>query len=179
MQRIAIGRQRSIEVQRWAGGEHSARATRRIADRSIELLRPFIEATIVEPGVSHDRALVIVLVDPAARDGTPFEEAILARYAFGRAGEVSVDYARHALDKARASYRERLDTSVLRERDAALLTADLPLVGGLHRRGWTVGVSGAAPAFDEAIGAIVIDLLHALQTHGASAGGQSLEERIA
>jgi hypothetical protein len=148
-----------------AGGTSGVR---RVSDRAIALLRPFVEALLHEPGVSNDRALAVVVLDPAAPEGTTFDEAVVATYAFGRAEQASVDYARYALDKARASYRERQDTSVLRERDAALLTADLPLVGGLHRRGWTVGVSGALPAFDEAVGAIIIDLLHALHAHHAA-----------
>lgn len=131
-------------------------------ERAIELLRPTVEAAILDPSVSHDRSLVIVVMDPGAEAADDGEGAILGRYAFGRAGEVAVDYERYAVDKARAAWRERCDTSVLRERGAALLSAALPLVGGLHRHGWTLGVSGAVPCFDEALGACLVELLHAL-----------------
>lgn len=138
-------------------------------ERAIELLRPTVEAAILDPNVSHDRSLVIVVMDPAAEAGDGGERAILGRYAFGRAGEVAVDYERYAVDKARAAWRDRCDTSVLRERGAALLSAALPLVGGLHRHGWTLGVSGAVPCFDEALGACLVELLHALALHRTGA----------
>lgn len=134
-------------------------------DRAIALLRPCIEGAIADRSVSHDQSMVIVVLDPQAPRDAPVREVILRRYDFGRAGEVEVDYERYAREKAQASLRERCDTSTLRERGSALLTTDLPLVGGLHRRGWTLGVSGAVPAFDEAIGAMVIELLHAFATH--------------
>jgi hypothetical protein len=140
-----------------------AAARRADAERAMSLLRPFVEATIADRAVSHDQSLVIVVMDPAADPHVPFDEAVLSSHAFGRASEVDVDYERYARDKALASHRDRCDTSVLRDRGSALLTSDLPLVGGLHRRGWTLGVSGAIPAFDEALGACAIELLHALQ----------------
>jgi hypothetical protein len=127
-----------------------------------------IEAAIADRDISHDQALVVVVVDKDAPAGVAFEDAILVQRGFGRAARADVDYARHALDKARASHRDRLDTSLLRERGGALLSADLPLVGGLHRKGWTVGVSGAVPAFDEAIGGMLIELLVAIQAHRAA-----------
>jgi hypothetical protein len=160
------GQQGARHAQRAAGGAHEAaiatQAARDDVDRAMGLLAPFIEATIADRDVSHDGALVIVTMNPHAPTSASLDDAILATHSFGRAGVCDVDYSRYALDKARASQRERCDTSVLRERGAALLTADLPLVGGLHRRGWTLGVSGAIPAFDEAIGAIAIELLVAL-----------------
>jgi hypothetical protein len=140
-------------------------------ERAIALLRPFIEQTILDRDVSPDQALVIVVVDPGASPETAFEDAILSIHPFGSAGRTEVDYSRHALDKARTSSRERCDTSVVRERGSALLTADLPLVGGVHRHGWTLGVSGAVACFDEAIGAIVIDLLHAIETQHSPRSG--------
>ena len=150
----------------------ASRQARDDVERALSLLAPFIEATILDREVSHDQALAIVVADPSAPPGTPFDDALLATHSFGRAGACDVDYSRYALEKARTSHRDRCDTSVLRERGSALLTADLPLVGGLHRHGWTLGVSGAVPAFDEAIGAIVIDLLVALGSqHAARIGG--------
>jgi hypothetical protein len=154
----------------------TAASAREDVERAMTLLRPAIEATIADPAVSHDGALVIVVMDPAVPPHTPFDEAILARHAFGRAGTVDVDYERYALDKAQASFRERCDTSILRERGSALLSHELPLVGGLSRRGWTLGVSGAVPAFDEAIGGVVIELLHALQSLHAAVDPPTLDE---
>jgi hypothetical protein len=136
-------------------------------ERAVAFLRPTIEAAILDPSVSHDRSLVIVVMDPNATAGDDGEGVVLGRFAFGRAGEVAVDYEGYAVDKARAAWRERCDTSVLRERGAALLSAALPLVGGLHRHGWTLGVSGAVPCFDEALGACLVELLHALALHRA------------
>jgi hypothetical protein len=146
----------------------SSRQARDDVERAIALLRSFVEQAILDRDISPEQALVIVVVDPGASPDTAFEDAILSIHPFGRAGRTEADYSRHALDKARTSFRERCDTSLLRERGSALLTADLPLVGGLHRHGWTLGVSGAVACFDEAIGAIVIDLLHAMQTHHAA-----------
>ena len=150
------------------GERASADGARHDVERALDLLRPTIEATIADRDVSHDQALVIVVVDPQALPGTAFDDAILVQREFGRAGSVDVDYARYAVDKARASWRERCDTSLLRERGGALLSADLPLVGGLHRRGWTIGVSGAQPMFDEAIGSMLVELVSALQSKRAA-----------
>jgi hypothetical protein len=86
-------------------------------------------------------------------------DASLGEYSFGNAVRTPVDYAAYAREKAVVARRERLDTSVVRERGAA----DLPLAGGIHRRDITVGVSGAQPWFDEAFGIIVVELLHALE----------------
>jgi hypothetical protein len=138
------------------------------ANRALDLLEPCIEAAIADRELSHDQSLVVVVVDPGAPAGSALEDAILLHREFGRAASVEVDYARYALDKARASLREQCDTALLRERGSALLTADLPLVGGLHRRGWTVGVSGAVPQFDEAIGGMFIELVAAILSHDAS-----------
>ena len=154
-------RERAKALHRDAAAVHGPR---RDVERALDLLQPTIEAAIADRDVSHDQSLVIVVLDPSAAHDTPFDDAILVERKFGRAGRVAVDYGRHALDKARASHRERCDTSALRERGAALLSADLPLVGGLHRHGWTIGVSGAVPAFDEAICAMLIDLACALQS---------------
>jgi len=159
--RSGDARERAKALQRGAQGAGSVRDD---VERALDLLQPTIEAAIAEREVSHDQALVVVVVDPAAEEGAPFEESILVQRGFGRAGRVAVDYTRYAVDKARASLRERCDTSLLRERNGALLSAELPLVGGLHRKGWTVGVSGAVPAFDEALGAMVIELVCALQS---------------
>ena len=145
-----------------------ASGARRDVERALDWLAPMIEAAIADRDVSHDQALVVVVVDHDAPAGTPFEDAILVQRDFGRAGRTDVDYTRYALDKARASHRDRCDTSLLRERGGALLSADLPPVGGLHRKGWTVGVSGAIPAFDEAIGAMLIELVVAIRSHGAA-----------
>jgi hypothetical protein len=144
-------------------------AHRHVVERAIGLLRGTIEALIADAAVSHDRALVIVVMDPHAPPGLPFEDAILVQASFGRAPDVEVDYARYALDKARASFRERCDTAALREHGGALLSADLPPVGGIHRKGWTLGVSGAVPAFDEAIGAMLIELVCAFQPRPVAA----------
>lgn len=147
-------------------------ADRHAVERAVALLRGTIEAVIDDPAVSHDRSLVVVVMDPNAPPGSPFEESILAQASFGRAAAVEVDYARHALDKARASFRERRDTATLRENGGALLSADLPPVGGIHRRGWTLGVSGAVPAFDEAIGAMLVELVCAFQPRPVAATTQ-------
>ena len=150
---------------------------RRDVERAMALLAPFVEATIADRDVSHDGALVVVTMNPHASPSTPFDEAILATHSFGRAMSCDVDYSRYALDKARASHRERCDTAVLRERGAALLTADLPFVGGLHRQGWTVAVAGASPAFDEAFAAIAIELLVALAQKRAAKSGVATHAR--
>jgi hypothetical protein len=163
--RIGDARERSSGVGRGAQTTSSARED---VEQALELLRPAIEALVADRSVSHDQALVVVVMDPAVPEGAAFESSIPLQRAFGRAGAVDVDHARHALDKARVSFRERCDTSILRERGGALLSADLPLVGGLHRRGWTVGVSGAVPMLDEAIGAMVIELGCALQSLAAT-----------
>jgi hypothetical protein len=163
--RSGHARERSSGLER---GASTTRDARDEVEQALELLRPTIEALVADPSVSHDQSLVVVVMDPAAPEGATFESSIMVQRPFGRAEDVDVDHARCALDKARASFRERCDTSILRERGAALLSADLPLVGGLHRRGWTVGVSGAVPMVDEAIGAIVIDLSCALQALAAT-----------
>jgi hypothetical protein len=163
--RQASDRERAKMLHREPATDQAVRAD---VVRALDLLQPTIEATIADREVSHDQALVIVVIDPEAPAGTAFEDAILLQRNFGRAGRVAVDYSRYAIDKARASFRERCDTSLLRERGGALLSADLPLVGGLHRRGWTLGVSGATPMFDEAFGAMLIELVTAIQLQRAA-----------
>ena len=129
-----------------------------VVDVAIAMLRPVVEAAIADTAVSADRALVIVVLDgPGTQPNAP-----LAEYTFGNAGNTRVDYGAYARDKAQLAARERTDTSVLREREAAHRSIDLPLVGGVHRKGLTVGVSGAQPWFDEAFGVIVVEIIHAL-----------------
>jgi hypothetical protein len=131
-------------------------------DVAVAMLRPVIEAAIADTDVSADRALAIVVVDGAHADDGP-----LAEYGFGAAGHTRVDYSVYARDKARIAAHERADTSVVREREAQKGSADLPLVGGVHRRGVTVGVSGAMPWFDEAFGVMLVELVHALDRQRA------------
>lgn len=145
------------------GTDHDVRS-QSDADRAMALLRPAIEALIADATISPEGALAVVVAD-TSRPEVPFDDAVLGRYAFGRIGRCELDYERHALDKARASHRERCDTSVLRGNASALLTADLPFAGGVHRRGWSIGVSGAVPGFEEAIGAMASELLHAIVRH--------------
>ncbi len=144
---------------------------RRLVDRAVGLLRPMIESMIRNPDASFDSALHVVVLDPRAPEGTPFEEAILGGYNFGAAGKVDVDYAAHARDKARHSYRGKADTSALRDAAAGIGSHEaLPLIGGVHEHGWTLGVSGAQPWIDEGVGHMLADLLRALELQRALTG---------
>lgn len=156
-------------------GERHA-ALRGYLDRAAALLRPSIEAIVDDRSVSFDRALVIVVIDPSASADTGGEPPVLAQYAFANAGDVDVDYAHYAIGKAVAAHRGGCDTSLLRERAQSRGESELPLIGGLHRRGLAIGVSGAMPVFDEAIGVMFVELVHALQQHRATSE-PSLPER--
>ncbi|GIK85199.1 MAG: hypothetical protein BroJett026_06800 [Betaproteobacteria bacterium] len=149
-----------------AGAAAPVARSRANAERAMALLRPTIEAIIADPAISPGGALAIAVAD-SSRPDVPFDDALLGCFTFGRTHAGAIDYERHALDKARASHRGRADTSVVREHAAALLVEGLPFAGGVHRRGWSIGVSGAEPRYEEAIGAIAGELLHALAApHG-------------
>ncbi len=128
--------------------------TKAVVDVAIAMLRPVVEAAIADTEVSADRALVIVVV---------VDDSTLGEYRFGDGGRTRVDYAAYARDKADVAGRERSDTSLVRAREQALGVTDLPLVGGIHRHGMTIGVSGAQAWFDEAFGVMVAELVHALE----------------
>jgi hypothetical protein len=142
----------------------TAAPAKAVVDVAIAMLRPVIEAAIADAEVSADRALVIVMLD---RERSEAGDS-LAEYLFGNAGRTRVDYGAYARDKARIAARERSDTSAVRDREEARGARDLPLVGGIHRRGITLGVSGAQPWFDEAFGVMVVELVHALEQQRAA-----------
>jgi hypothetical protein len=139
-----------------------------LLDQAVGLLRPMIEAIIGSQEASFDRALHVVVLDPRVPPGTAFDEAILGAYDFGASGRVDVDYGMYARAKARCSYEGKADTSVLRDARVGIDDADsLPLVGGVHVHGWTLGVSGAQPWIDEGIGHMLADLLRTLELQRA------------
>ncbi len=135
--------------------------TKDVVDVAIAMLRPVVEAAIADTEVSADRALVIVVQD---------DDATLGEYTFGDAGRTRVNYASYARDKAALAKRERADTSLVRGRAQARGDTELPLIGGVHRRGVTIGVSGAQAWFDEAFGIIVAELVHALEQQRVAGG---------
>jgi hypothetical protein len=150
------------------GSAHAPNTGQRaLVDRAVSMLRPLIESIIDDQSASFDRALHIVVMDPMTRPGAAFGEAVLASYDFGNSGKVPVDYAHYARDKARHSFREHADTSELRDRLTGVhVDGERPLIGGVYRNGWTIGVSGAQPWVDEAIGNMLGDLLRALALQG-------------
>ncbi len=136
----------------------------RAAREAIEMALPSIEKALQREGVSGERVLHIVVMNPAARPGEmDFEDAILCEHSVGDPGKWQADYRSFARAKAALAWRTGMDTHVIQElRPHLLQEGDSLLWGSACRDGIVVGASGAHPWFDEAFANAVAGFLLAL-----------------
>lgn len=153
----------------------------RIAEEAIALAEPTLKALLAVPGVSGERVLHIVVLDPAATPGARVEAAVLHEHSIGDPRRWGADYARYARAKAALAWRLQRDTQRVQD-DAPHLLArgDTLLGGGIARKGLVIGVSGAQPWYDAACAGIVAELMLALAQQRArdlrAAGALSVED---
>ncbi len=150
---------------------HHAILDRAAAIEAVRLARPSIEAALARDGVSGERVLHIVVMDPQAGPGdTSFEGAILHEESVGRPESWGADYRSFARGKAELAWRLQCDTHVVQElRPHLLRRGDSLLWGGVCRDGIIVGCSGAHPWFDEAFANTVAGFLVAIAQERARA----------
>ncbi len=133
------------------------------AEEAVRLALPAIEAALQRPGVSGERVLHLVILDPHANRNLPFEQAVLHEHSVGDPASWGADYRSFARAKAELAWRRGCDTHVLQElRPHLLRTGDTLLWGGVCRDGLTVAASGAHPWFDEAFANAVAGFLLAI-----------------
>lgn len=142
----------------------SAFADASAAALAVDLVMPMILAGIASRRVGESGFLHIVILDPGLCAGAcPFEEAILHERSVGDREAWDADYALYAREKARVCWRHRRSGHELRACSPHLLHGDETGVwGGVWLDGIAVGVSGADPWFDEAIGLSIAATLRAV-----------------
>ena len=121
--------------------------------------------------------IYVVILNPARTcEVRGFEDAILTEGVFGKPRtEWDADYAQYARKKAQASWRLGVASG---DESAAAYWREAghaaPLAGGMVVEGITVAVSGADPAYDEALaGAIALSLRAILKLRESAASRRS------
>lgn len=142
----------------------SALADVSAAEIAVELVMPMIKAGIESRRIGESGFLYIVIMDPALRPGeSAFDDAILYEHAVGDRSAWDAEYDVYAREKARVCWRNGRSGHELRHCSPHLLRdTDTGVWGGVWYDGIAVGVSGANPWFDEAIGTGVAAALRAV-----------------
>jgi len=137
---------------------------RSAAEIAIGLVMPMIESGMQSRRIGESGFLYSVIMDP----GMPhtehrFEDAILYEHAVGDRSAWDADYDVYAREKARVCWRHARSGHELRTCSPHLLRGtDTGVWGGVWLDGIAVGVSGADPWFDEAVGYSVAATLRAV-----------------
>ncbi len=141
------------------------------AREAVDLALPSIAGALQREGVSGEKVLHLVVMNPAARPGdVSFEDAILYEYSVGDPATWQADYRSFARAKAALAWRSGCDTHVLQElRPHLLQQSDSLLWGSVCRDGLVVGASGAHAWFDEAFANAVAGFLMAIAQERARA----------
>jgi hypothetical protein len=135
----------------------------RLAAQAIALAVPTLRALLATEGVSGERVLHIVVIDPCCDPGASREALVLHEHSIGDPARWGADYAGFARAKAMLAWRLQCDSQrVQDEAPHRLARGDTLLGGGIIRRGLVVGVSGAQPWYDAACAGIVAELILAL-----------------
>lgn len=135
----------------------------RLAAQAIALAVPTLDALLSTEGVSGERVLHIVVIDPCCEPATSREAAVLHEHSIGDPARWGADYAGFARAKAVLAWRLQCDSQrVQDEAPHRLARGDTLLGGGIIRKGLVVGVSGAHPWYDTACAGIVAELILAL-----------------
>ncbi|MCH7344733.1 hypothetical protein LZ017_15235 [Pelomonas sp. CA6] len=133
-----------MDIERGEGRFATAEAAR----RAIELALPMIASRLGDPEVSGQGVLHLVVLDPAARQDS--EAPVLAELSIGDGARWDVDYAEYAREKARLSWRHRMDSRLLQLMyPHRLALNEGSLWGGVWLDGIVVAASGAQPIWDE------------------------------
>ena len=134
------------------------------ARKAIDLALPMIEKALTDAEVSSCGGLSVVVMDPAAHPRQyRFEEAVLLTEDLGRDQEEGDDYAGFARAKAKLSWENGMDSSVVQAtRPHVLRQGDTLLWGSVCLDGVVVAVAGANPWFDEAFATTIAANIRAL-----------------
>ncbi len=134
-----------------------------LARQAIALAEPALKALLATPGVSGERVLHIVVIDPCSTPGADGEPRVLLEHSIGNSAEWGADYAGFARAKARLAWRLRCDSQHVQDELPHLLASGDTLLGGaIVRKGLVIGASGAHPWYDAACAGIVAELIFAL-----------------
>jgi hypothetical protein len=135
-----------------------------LASAAIALALPTLRALLDTPGVSGERVLHIVVIDPACDPHrSPADDAVLHEHTLGDPAHWGADYRSFARAKARLAWKLGRDTQQVQDEFPHLLArGDTLLGGGIVRKGLVVGVSGAHPWYDAACAGIVAEVILAL-----------------
>lgn len=135
----------------------------KLAAQAIALAAPTLKALLATEGVSGERVLHIVVIDPCCEPGTSKEAIVLHEHSFGDPARWGADYAGFARAKAMLAWRLQCDSQrVQDEAPHRLVRGDTLLGGGIVRKGLVIGASGAHPWYDAACAGIVAELILAL-----------------
>jgi hypothetical protein len=149
-------------------------ADRSAARLAIDMTLPMAEALARDRSRCGSGFLCIVVLDPTmAPTQARFDDAVLAEHAVGDRSRWDADYAAFARAKARLVWEHGIDGLPLQTASPHRLRAgDSLLRGGVCLDGIVVGVSGAFPWWDEAIGTAVAANLRAIaqQRHSEAIG---------
>ena len=142
----------------------SALADTSAAELAIDLVMPMIQAGMESRRIGESGFLYIVIMDPGRNRGDcSFEDAILHEHAVGDRSQWDADYALYAREKARVSWELQCNGHDARACSPHRLRAtDTGVWGGVWLDGIAVGVSGADPWYDEAIGLSIAAALRAV-----------------
>ena len=146
------------------------------AEYAVSLVLPMIEAGLASRRIGDSGFLHIVVMDP----GRPaseyaFQDAILYEHSVGDRTAWDADYALYAKEKARVAWQHARSGHEVRACSPHLLRAsDTGVWGGIWLDGIAVGVSGADPWFDEAIGYSIAANLRAVAKKRALQRPESL-----
>ena len=154
----------------------SAFADRTAAELAVELMLPMINAGLQSKTLGDSGFLYIVVMDPALRpEHCPFEDAILYEHAVGDTAAWDADYGEYAREKARVAWMNKCNGHEVRACSPHYLRkSDTGVWGGIWLDGIAVGVSGAFPWFDEAIGTGIAASLRAVAKQRALSTPESL-----
>jgi hypothetical protein len=123
------------------------------ARAALQLALPLIEPLLARPAVCGSGCAHVVVMDPAlGPQDAGFDQAVLLDAPLGDASRRDADYAGFARAKARLAWRSGRDGRALQALSPqALRPGDSLLAGAVVHAGIVVAVSGAQPAWDEAI----------------------------
>jgi hypothetical protein len=141
--------------------ERDAPFDKLLVGRVLDFAAPMIENLLRQPGISGEKLMHMVVMDPSKGPATSrFEDAVLVERSFGASPPWSADYRGFALGKARLAWRLQRDTREVHQQAPYLLrTGDSLLWGSCCRDGLIVAASGAHPWWDEAACGAVVELL--------------------
>lgn len=149
----------------------SAFADESAAMLAVELVMPMIQLGLETKRIGESGFLYIVIMNPGRHSGEcRFEDAVLHEHAVGDRSAWDADYALYAREKARVCWVHRRSGHELRACSPHLLRdTETGVWGGVWLDGIAIGISGADPWYDEAIGLSIAAALRAVAKQRALA----------